>query len=163
MHDPEDSGMTSDLIRAWRTSCRNTHSLLAAIPANCLGHRYSERTRTVAAQFAHIHYVRVRNLEFRGPEFQGDVTAFEKGAQPGKRELQAALKASAAAMEGLLAQAEEVGKVKGWKGSLTSYLGYHAAHEAHHRALAIVCLRSGGHKLPQDVVYGLWDRWRKET
>lgn len=58
--------MASDLIRAWRKSCQVTQMLLDAIPAAHLGDQYSKRTRTVAAQFAHIHYVRVRNLDFRG-------------------------------------------------------------------------------------------------
>ncbi|TDJ79697.1 MAG: hypothetical protein E2O39_00440 [Planctomycetota bacterium] len=154
--------MASDLIRTWRKSGQITLMLLDAIPAAQLGDRYSKRTRTVAAQFAHIHYVRVRNLDLRGgPDLLGDLTAFEKGAQPGKGELRKALKASGRAMEKLLETAESAGKVRGWKGTLASYVAYHTAHEAHHRALAIVCMRLSGYKLPQESVYGIWDAWRK--
>ena len=32
---------------------------------------------------------------------------------------------------------------------------------AHHRALASVALRSGGHKLSSDISYGIWCTWRK--
>ncbi len=154
--------MPSDIVRAWRSNCRATMTLLDALPAAFLKDQYSPRTRTVAAQFAHIHYVRHRNLEFRGgPAFVGKVRPFEKGAQPKKRELQTALKASAKAMEKLIEHFEEQGKIKSWRGSLAQYLGYHAAHEAHHRGLAIVSVRLSGHKLPKEAIYGLWDLWRK--
>ena len=154
--------MASDLVRAFRKSCQITQMLLDATPAAHLGDQYSPRTRTVAAQIAHIHYVRVRNLDLRGgPDLKGELTAFAKGAQPKKGELRKALKASARAMEKLIEAAESAGKVRGWKGTLASYIGYHVAHEAHHRALAIVCMRLAGHKVPQESVYGLWDAWRK--
>ena len=154
--------MVSDLIRAWRKSCQVTQMLLDAIPAAHLGDQYSKRTRTIAAQFAHIHYVRVRNLDFRGgPDLKGSLVAFAKGSQPKKGELKKALKASSSAMEKLLEAAESGGKLRSWKGTLASYVAYHVAHEAHHRALAIVCLRISGHKAPQESVYGIWDAWRK--
>ncbi len=155
--------MASDLIRTWRKHHKITMQLLDAVPAKSLADQYTDRTRTVAAQFAHIHYVRVRNIDHRGgKELAGTVEAFEKGAQPKKTELKKALRQSSKGMEKLLKAAEEAGSVKSWKGSLTSYLAYHVAHEAHHRALAIVCMRMAGNKIPQESVYGLWDAWRVE-
>ena len=154
--------MDSEYVRAWKASAKVTQTLLKAIPADCLEDRYSKRTRTVAAQFAHIHYVRVRNLDVRGGrDLLDSVTTFEKGAQPGKRELQSALKESDAAMQELVARFVEAGAVKSWKGTLATYIGYHSAHEAHHRALAIVSLRLSGHKIPEEAKYSIWDTWRK--
>ena len=120
------------------------------------------RTRTVAAQFKHVNWVRVRNLQERGKEFLGDNEQFEKDAEPSKAELIDALERSGAALAELLEAITERGKVKSWAGPPESYLGYLIAHEAHHRALAIVALRFGGHKLPQTVTYGLWGSWRKK-
>lgn len=154
--------MDSDLVRAFRKSCQVTQMLLDAIPAARLGDQYTPRTRTVASQFAHIHYVRVRNLDLRGGKAAlGDLEAFPKGYQPKKGELKKALTASGRAMETLIEAAESAGKVRGWKGTIASYVAYHAAHEAHHRGLAIVCMRLAGHKVPQEAVYGIWDAWRK--
>ena len=52
-------------------------------------------------------------------------------------------------------------KVKSWPGPPTTFLGYLISHEGHHRGLSIVCLRIGGTKLPQEIVYGIWEGWRK--
>ena len=86
--------MKSEFTETWQTNNRITLALLDAIPSGALGDRYSERTRTVAAQFTHIHYVRVRNLKQRGPDFLADLSEFPKGAQPKKGELKSALKGS---------------------------------------------------------------------
>ena len=152
----------SDLTRAWRTNARITLELLEAIPEEGLEARYSPRTRTVAAQFAHLHYVRVRNLDERGPrESKGKVAAFENRAQPTHRQLVRALQASGRAMTGLFESFAREGKVKSWGEPPESYLGYHCAHEAHHRGLVIVSLRLSGIKLANELRYSLWSRWRK--
>ncbi|MFQ5654060.1 MAG: DinB family protein [Planctomycetota bacterium] len=153
----------STLAATWRTSNEVTLALLAAIPREALADRYSERTRTVAAQFAHIHYLRVRNLKQRGPAFLGELHDFPRGAQPGKGELQSALEASGSAIAELLKHCEATGSVKSWGGNPpATYLSYLVAHEAHHRALAIVSLRLSGHKLPQSALIGLWSSWGRK-
>ena len=76
--------------------------------------------------------------------------------------LSAALTASGEAMLELFAQVDATGKVKSWSGSPpATYLAYHVAHEAHHRALATVAIRVGGHKVPKDALMGQWYTWRK--
>jgi len=152
------------LTGAWRTNAAITRELLDAIPAAHLADRYSERTRTVGAQFAHLHYVRVKNLKERGGAgFVGELDAFERGAEPGKRELRRALDASGEAMARLVASFEEAGAVRAWGGNtFASYVSYLIAHEAHHRALAIVSLRLSGHKLPPELTNGLWYSWRRK-
>ena len=152
----------SNLTRAWRTNCQVTLELLEAIPREGLEASYSPRTRTVAAQFAHIHYVRVKNLDERGPkEGKGKIAAFERNAQPTKPQLVKALKASGKAMEKLFEAFAKEGKVKSFAEAPESYLGYHCAHEAHHRGLVLVSLRMAGVKLPDELKYSLWYRWRK--
>ncbi len=153
--------MKSELAQAWRVNCAMNHSLFEAVATDGLSARYSPKTRTVAAQFAHIHSVRVYHLKGRGPQFLGDLRGFPRGAEPGKSEIKRALKASDKAIEELLAHCEAEGKVKSWGGSPVSYLGYFISHESHHRALAIVALRLSGVKAPKAVLDGLWN-WRKQ-
>lgn len=153
--------MSSDLVETWHTSCAITRMLLEAIPARALKDRYTPKTRTVAAQFAHVHNVRVYQIGKRGKDHLGKLEPFPRGAEPTRAQLVKALAASEKAMAKVLADCEAVGKVKGWKGSPTSWLGYLIAHESHHRALANVCLRFSGTKIPDAAKYGIWDGWRK--
>jgi len=152
----------SDLERAWRINAQQTLTILDAVPPEALQDAYSERTRTVGAQLQHLYYVRVRNLEQRGPEFLGSLKQFPKGHVATKRELRSALKKSGEAMAKLMRQVDESQSVKSWAGPPSTYLSYFVAHEEHHRALAIVCLRFGGHKLPQEITQGLWYEWRRK-
>ena len=152
--------MESELAEAWRTSQAMNLLLLDAVPEEALGDRYAARTRTVAAQFAHLHNNRVSHLKNLASDRLGDLQGFARGAQPSKAELRAALEASARTMAGFFEHCEKEGKVKGWRGSPTTYLSYHVAHEAHHRGLALVALRLSGTKMPKEVTYGIW-YWRK--
>ena len=135
--------------------------LLEHLSEKNLENRYSERTRTVAAQFAHIHNVRISHLERRGKDFIGKLHSFERGAQPKKSVLVRALTDSEAAIARFLDACATAGKVKSWNGPAASFLGYLIAHEAHHRALVILSMRLSGDKLPRDVSYSIWN-WGKK-
>ncbi len=150
--------MASDLVEAWRMSNEANLFLLESLPKDFLGDRYGSRTRTVAAQFAHIHNTRVRWLKHAAPKLAVD--GFPKGAEPTKAQLKKALQSSEKAIARFLDEADAAGKVRHWKGPPTTFLGYLIAHEAHHRGLAMVAVRMSDHKLPQEVVYGQWD-WGK--
>ncbi|NUN53694.1 MAG: DinB family protein, partial [Planctomycetaceae bacterium] len=123
--------------------------------------RYAPRTRSVAAQFAHMHSVRTYHLEAFGKRPIGSLASFPRGAEPARKEIRAALAASAEALAGALAEAAAKGKVPSWKGTPASWLAYFCAHEAHHRGLALAALRVAGVKVPKEVVYGLWEGWGK--
>ena len=152
--------MTSELIETWRMSNEANLFLLGKLPRGSLDASYGTRTRKVGGQFAHVHSTRLRWLTHAAPALAQGVDKFEKGAEPTKAQLTKALKASGKAVEAFLLECEEAGKVKKWKGSPTTFLGYLVAHEAHHRGLVMVALRMAGHKLPQEVVYGQW-QWGK--
>jgi len=151
----------SDIFEAWKKNCEVNYILLDGIPAKAMSDQYTPRTRTVSAQFAHVHNVRIYQLKHRAPSHLGHLKTFERGAQPTKADLKKFLKASDKAVADMLADGEQAGKVKSWKGTPTSYLGYLLAHEGHHRALTLVCLRFGGTKMPDSIKYGIWDAWRK--
>ena len=149
------------MTTAWQKNHDANIYLLRQIPAEALMDRYSERTRTVAAQFAHIHNVRVYQLEKRGKEMLGRLQGFERGAQPGRKTLVETLNRSSAAIANLLVMCGQGNKVKGWHGTPASWLAYLVAHEAHHRALALVSLRMSKRKLPEELKYNIWN-WGKK-
>jgi len=153
--------MESQLVEAWCMSNEVNLYLLDQLPDDYLEDRYAARTRTVAAQFAHMHYVRLRWLKHAAPNLVGELTSFPRGAQPEKAELKQALQASEGPVSKFLEQSEASGKVQGWRDTPATFLGYLIAREAHHRGLAMVAMRISGHKLPNEVVYGLW-QWGKK-
>ncbi|MFQ5638504.1 MAG: hypothetical protein ACE5IR_10970 [bacterium] len=65
--------MKSQLVEAWRMNNEANLYLLDNIASEYLEDSYSARTRTVAAQFAHIHNVRLRWLNHAAPNLVGDV------------------------------------------------------------------------------------------
>jgi len=155
--------MGSGMQAAWKMSNEANLFLLRRLPPGGLTARYGARTRTVAAQFAHLHDVRLRWLAHAAPELaKGLAKLGGKDSEPTGRELEQALKTSEAAIARFLEACEQAGKVKAWKGPPETFLAYLVAHEGHHRGLALAALRAAGHKLPQEVVYGLWD-WGKRS
>ncbi len=153
--------MSNDLVEAWRMSSEVNLYLLDEIPKESLKDSYSARTRTVAAQFAHMHNVRLRCLMRTAPDLIGSLENFAKGAQPSKTALKKALRASEKAISRFFEKCVETGTVTGWNGPPATFLGYLIAHEAHHRGLAMVAMRMAARKLPPEVVYGQWD-WGKQ-
>lgn len=153
--------MISQLVQTWHMGCEVNLYLLDNIAEEFLADRYSARTRTVAAQFAHMHNVRLRWLRHAAPKLVGDVQSFPKGAQSSKSELKEALQASEKIISAFLEECEAAGKVNKWNGPPATLLGYMIAHEAHHRGLAMVAMRIAGHKLLPEIVYDLW-QWGKK-
>lgn len=137
------------------------HMLLDALDDEALASRYSPRTRTVSSQFAHMHNIRVSNLDRRGSD-KKKLKSFPRGAEPTRAQLLRALKQSDVAIGRLLATCEEANNVKSWGGPPSTYLGYFLAHEAHHRGLVLVSLRLSGIKMPKSVTYGMW-YWSRKT
>ena len=151
----------SDIQETWNVHNKINYLLLDSIPAKAMSDQYTDKTRTVAAQFAHMHNVRIHHLKGRGRKFLGKLKTFERGAQPTKSELKKALKDSEKAVATMLAACEETGKVPSWQNSVTTYLGYFISHESHHRGLVMVCLRFGGTKHTYVQKYGIWEGWKK--
>ncbi len=154
--------MENDLVQAWRRSCALNYLLFDALPEAALRGAYAPRTRTVAAQFAHMHSVRVYHLEARGRRFQGALKSFPRGAKPSRKEIREALAASDGAIAAWLVECVEKGSVPSWHGPPATCLAYFVAHEAHHRGLAMAALRLSGTKVPDAVKWGLWQHWSKE-
>jgi uncharacterized damage-inducible protein DinB len=156
---PGGTPVAEDLVATFRASHAVTLRLLDALPDAALAAAYAPRTRTALAQFAHLHGVRVFHLEARGKGRTDACASFPRGATPSRKEVRAALVASADAIEEMLRAAVARGKVPSWKGPPATWVGYLVAHEAHHRGLALAACRVAGVKIPQEVVHGLWSAW----
>lgn len=146
----------SSLAAAWHRNTDANLFLLDHLTEKSLANRYSPRTRTVAAQLAHMHNVRLYHLNKRGPEFMGKLQTFDRGAQPNRAQIIAALTGSAKMVGAFLEASERTGLIRSWKGPPATFLAYLVAHEAHHRALVVVSMRISGEKLPKEAVYNIW-------
>jgi uncharacterized damage-inducible protein DinB len=83
-----------------------------------------------------------------------------------RAQVQAALKVSAAAMEGLLAKSLEdpAGKVPNFKPDVAHFVSYLVAHDAHHRGQICMLARQVGHAIPPKAGFALWEwgtLWRE--
>jgi len=144
------------LAAAWQRNTDANLFLLDHLTEKSMANRYSPRTRTVSAQFSHMHNVRLYHLNQRGPEFMGKLQTFDRGAQPTRTQIIAAHTGSAKMISAFLEACERTGLVRGWKGPPATFLAYLVAHEAHHRALVVVSMRLSDEKLPKEAVYNIW-------
>lgn len=145
-----------DLSVAWLMSHQVNKLLLDAIEEKHLGDRYALRTRPVAAQFAHMHNVRVRWLTHSAPELAAEVAQYPRGAELKKEDLMDALESSAAVVASYLDTCDEAGNVPNWNGPPASFLAYLVSHEAHHRGQIMAALIACGHRPPDEKVDALW-------
>ena len=150
--------MDNPLIETWSINQRMVLYILDAIAPAALSGVSLSKGRSVGAVFAHIHAVRVMWLEVALPKLKLHKVAKEDVTS--KAKLQSALKASGEAMTELFTQAATTGKVKGFKRSPTTFMGYLIAHEGYHLGEIGMTLKQAGHPLDEKAAYGMWE-WGK--
>jgi uncharacterized damage-inducible protein DinB len=148
--------MSYTLLDTWRLNNRVNLMLLDELSDRQLAFAANPRARNIAAQFAHLHGVRLAWLAV-----QGDTSLAKIGkGVASKTDLRQALESSAKAIGDLLARVEEGGKIKGARRGATAFCGYLLAHEAHHRGQIILHLKYAGMPVSPNVGFGIWE-WEK--
>ena len=155
--------MLEQLVEAWQINNRVTLKLLDALSEDALHATLSTRGgRDVARQLAHVNEVRLKFAEITSKANRaGKLTHFAKGETPNKNQLRAAFGVSAKAIETTIREAwANRGKTPGFQRGVLPLVGYLIAHESHHRGSILLTLKQTGHKLTDELRWGLW-AWDK--
>lgn len=153
----------ADLIDTWRISQSINQRLLDAIPPEALADKpVGMSGRSVRGIFAHLHNVRLMWLEAIDPKLfvaQAKI-ATRTSADQEKIDHARLTEAMAASAEGLaeaLRRRFESGRLAPLKPHPAGFVGYMLAHEGYHRGEICMQLTQAGHKLPDAVLYGIWE------
>ncbi|RMH25171.1 MAG: hypothetical protein D6693_09180, partial [Planctomycetota bacterium] len=113
--------------------------------------------RGVAGEFAHIHNIRLAQLQGRAKDLARGVPKLDASAQPGKGAVLSALDASDPAVEAFLlgVHAGEPGR-RGFKRGVFTTLSYFIAHEAHHRGRILLTLKVSRQTLDRNTQMRIW-------
>ena len=155
--------MIEGFLEAWRTNNRINLYLIEQISRDGLKCSLSTHGgRDVALQFAHMHNVRVWQMEQRAKDLAKGMTKFESKVSPSKAALTRALKASGKMIEIFLTDLIE-GKTKrrGFKKGIPTVLAYFVAHESHHRGNIVLTLKQCGEAVASPVRDSMWGDWGK--
>lgn len=149
--------MTTELITAWQTHNSLNLFLLDAAKDN-LSDISSSKGRTVGAQFAHMHNVRLSWLKQSNLDLPPKIS---KDEYLNPELVKASLIASGDIVKIVLKESLESGKnlVK-FKPSIISFMAYLISHESHHRGQIVLALKQSGNRLEPNISYALWD-WSK--
>jgi uncharacterized damage-inducible protein DinB len=150
----DDSVLKEQFLETWRINHRLNLFLLDAVDDEVLNSAIA-KGKTVASHFCHIHNVRLMWIKVVSPALMEGLEKLEKVTD--RAEIVASLEKSAAAMEQLLAEGWDAGRVKSFKPHPMAFLGYLISHETHHRAQAELGLRQLGKPVSDKVAYGLWE------
>lgn len=150
--------MLEELLEAWRTNERINLRLIETISSEGMRCTLSKRGgRDVSRQFAHLHNVRVWQMQKRAKDLSEKLEVFETAHHPSKEELTQAFADSARAIETFLTGvlAGEKGR-RGFKKGIFTTLAYFVAHESHHRGNILATLKECGHKIDKKTAYAIW-------
>jgi uncharacterized damage-inducible protein DinB len=155
--------MVEQLIETWNIHQRINLYLLDAIPDAALASvPTGMKGRSVGEMFAHMHNIRLSWLEVTVPAAVANVPKIPLKSKADKQQITKSLliqtlDQSSQATVTMFKESAERGKIKNIKLTPTAFLGYLIAHESYHRGEICMTLTEAGHKLPDEVLYGMWE------
>lgn len=157
------------LIDAWHTNHRVTVFLVENLPVELWPLNVPGLPRrTIRTIVAHLHNSRCMWIKSLGAKHGVKVPARVNFRTVRPPELLRALERSNEGMVALIQLGLEHGgsvPPAHWQNfptDLTHFLNYFVAHEAHHRGQLVLLARQLGHRLPREVVDGLW-QWKTRS
>jgi uncharacterized damage-inducible protein DinB len=155
---PIDLG--ASLLSALVTSERINQYLLENLPAAAWrAEPAGGEGRTIAAVVSHLHNVRLMWLKAaaKGSKIPAQLDKLKVTREQARK----ALAASHAAVAQLVAASLAAGgKVKNFPPDVAAFVAYLISHDAHHRGQICMLSRQLGHRLPNEITFGMWE-WNK--
>lgn len=113
------------------------------------------KTRTIAAQVAHLHNCGLRYLERTAPGFPVPAELDRRRVTRAQavRALAAKRRAVLAIVGGAL---KDDGRIVGFHHDAAGYLMYYMIHDAHHRGQIVLQARLLGHPISRETMVGMW-------
>lgn len=149
--------MKEQLLETWQIHNNINLYLLSSLGEDHLLDTSASKGRTVGAQFAHIHNVRLMWLKAASPDLLQGIDKIGDGQKITKKLLNDSLIQSNAAILILLGKGFNEGKIKGFKPHPAAFVGYLISHESHHRGQIILSLKQSGHPVDKKIAFGIWE------
>jgi len=160
-----DAAVLDALLDSWdRNNCIVVNQLRAIPPAG-FAIRAMPGSPTVAAQFMHLHYVRLAFVEEDAPEFARPVPTDEWGSEPDIDRMAQMLNESAQVVRDAVKARVEQGRALDQHYDHPILLLQHMLwHEGYHHGQIKVALKLAGLPLTDEVAGPLsWSVWMRKT
>jgi uncharacterized damage-inducible protein DinB len=150
------SELADQIVESLKISNRITLYLLEACSDDALAH-VIPKGWGLAAQFAHVHNVRLMWLDGAKVNHQLDKLATKQSAHT-RGDLTRALEDSASALEELVATLLVDGKrMPGFKPHTPGFVAYMVAHQAYHHGEVGLIARDTGFPIDKKHAFGMWE------
>jgi uncharacterized damage-inducible protein DinB len=156
---PASLDLGAALLSALATSERINQYLLDALPDDAWRAETPGEGRTIAAVFSHLHNTRLMWLKVaaKGAKIPAQLDRLKVTRDQARKALAGSHAAVAKLVEASLAS---TGRIKNFPPDVAAFVAYLLSHDAHHRGQICMLARQVGHRLPNEVIFGMWE-WNK--